>query len=246
MKPAIVFLDDGGVLHDNERRSAEWQRLLGEYLTPRLGGTPGSWGEANRTVFDAQWRRFEEWAAADAHDEEYIDFFGSGDESSRWLTEMCYAVGVQPPTGARCIAIAVSAQRYVRSRVQAGFVEAPIAVRSLFNAGYTLATSSGSTSEQLAGYLNALGVRDCFKGRLYGPDLVRAHKAGPVYYERILTDAGVDPSDALVVDDNPKAIGWAAEAGIPTVHIHRDSAAASDATHAVRDLNELAELLNAS
>ena len=52
-----VFLDDGGVLNDNERRTAEWGRLIADYLSPRLGGTREAWAEANRDVFDRQWRR---------------------------------------------------------------------------------------------------------------------------------------------------------------------------------------------
>ena len=56
-----IFLDDGGVLNDNDRRGAEWRRLIGEFLSPRLGGEPLAWGAANRIVFDAQWKRFESW-----------------------------------------------------------------------------------------------------------------------------------------------------------------------------------------
>ena len=33
-----VFLDDGGVLNDIERRIAEWGRLIADCLSPRLGG----------------------------------------------------------------------------------------------------------------------------------------------------------------------------------------------------------------
>lgn len=244
MNPRVVFLDDGGVLHDNERRAAEWRRLIGEYLTPRLGGDPDAWGEANRVVFDAQMQRFEEWSEVHAQDEVYVDFFSSDDEATRWLTEMCYEIGVRPPVGARCVAMAASTQRYVRSRVDSGFAEAPAAVRALFTAGFTLSTSSGEVSEELAGYMNALGIRDCFRGRLYGPDLIHTHKASPRYYERMLADAGVAPDDALVVDDNPKAIGWATEAGIPAVHLRRSGPEAADATHVIGNLNELLELLS--
>jgi len=43
-----IFLDDGGVLSDNERRHEHWTRLAGEYLARELGGDPARWGEANR------------------------------------------------------------------------------------------------------------------------------------------------------------------------------------------------------
>ncbi len=89
----------------------------------------------------------------------------------------------------------------------------------------------------------ALDIRDCFSGPLYGPDLVQAHKAGPKYYERILADRSVVPSDALFVDDNPKAVGWAAETGATAVHMCRNGDAAPDAHHVVGDLHQLAGLL---
>ena len=247
MKPAAqnvraIFIDDGGVLNDNERRAAEWQRLIGEYLSPRLGGEPLAWGEANRIVFEEQWERFEDWSASHTGDEEYVDFFSSGDESSRWLREMCEHVGVPTPDDRPKLAAAT--QRYVRARVRSGYEDAAPGVRALFDVGYTLATASGETSKELDFYLVALGIRDCFTGRLYGPDLVQAPKASPTYYERILADTGVSPASALVVDDSPNAVAWAGRAGMQTVHMCRQGEPAPAADHVVGSLLELVELLN--
>jgi FMN phosphatase YigB (HAD superfamily) len=61
-----------------------------------------------------------------------------------------------------------------------------------------------------------MGVRECF-GRLYGPDLLDCFKTGPDYYARLLADAGVAPANALVVDDSPQALAWAAATGARTV-----------------------------
>ena len=243
IKPAVIFLDDGGVLHDNERRGAEWRRLIGEYLAPRLGGEPLAWGEANRAAFDAQWARFQDWSAVHALDEEFVDFFMLGEENSRWLTDMCDAVGVQAPAGAECAALAAATQRFVQSRVQSGFDDAAPAVRVLSEAGFTLATASGETSQELESYLDAIGVRTFINGPFYGPDLVQAHKASPRYYERILADSGVAPADALFVDDNAKAVGWAASTGATTVHMCRQGEPAAAADHVVANLYELVELL---
>jgi HAD superfamily hydrolase (TIGR01509 family) len=245
MKPAqnvrAIFIDDGGVLNDNERRAAEWRRLIGEYLSPRLGGEPLAWGEANRIVFEEQWERFEDWSARHARDEEYVDFFSSSDESSRWLREMCGHVGV--PTPGDCPELSAATQRYVRARVRSGYEDAAPGVRALFESGYTLATASGETSKELDFYLVALGIRDCFAGRLYGPDLVQAPKASPTYYERILVDAGVPPASAIAVDDNPNAVAWARQAGMQAVHMCRQGEPAPAADHVVGSLLELGELL---
>ncbi len=59
-------------------------------------------------------------------------------------------------------------------------------------------------------------MRKCFD-RLYGPDLVGTLKDGPRFYERILKDSRVAARDALVVDDNPNAVGWAMRAGVRAV-----------------------------
>ena len=47
-----LFFDDGGVLNDNAARGPQWQRLVGEYLEPRLGGTAAGWGLANCLVME--------------------------------------------------------------------------------------------------------------------------------------------------------------------------------------------------
>jgi HAD superfamily hydrolase (TIGR01509 family) len=212
-----VFLDDGGVLNDNERRAAEWQRLVGEFLAPRLGGTPKAWGDANSAVFDQQWRRFEEWQRRAIERDEHGDFFGSAEERQRWLREMCAHVGVVAPQGAGCVELARQTEEYVIPRVRAAFPGAVDAVRALSSLGYTLSTASGAPSKDLERFLTGMGVRDLFAGRLHGPDLVRALKGGRSFYERIFADSSVSPDEALVVDDAPEALRHAAQAGARTV-----------------------------
>ena len=119
----VIFIDDGGVLNDNERRAVEWQRLIGEFLSPRLGGEPLAWGEANRIVFEDQWERYQIWAELHAQDDEFIDFFDADDEASRWIREMCEHVGVATPDDSTELASAT--QRYVRARVRSGFPDMP-------------------------------------------------------------------------------------------------------------------------
>ena len=244
MKPAMIFLDDGGVLNDNERRAAEWRRLVGEYLAPRLGGDPAAWGEANQIVFDAPWQRFEAWSEAHARDDHYVDFFTSRDERIRWLADMCQQVGVPVPRTEECYALSVATEQYVIPRIHAVFPDAVEAIRKLHAGDHALATASGGLSNDLSRYLEGMGVRECFAGRLYGPDLVQTHKASPLYYERILADTGIDPSDALFVDDNVRAVAWAAEAGARTVHMCRQGEPAPAADYVVSNLLELVDLLD--
>src|SRR5437867_989800 len=100
-QPFVIFLDDGGVMNDNSVRGPQWQRLVGEYLSPRLGGELEAWSAANRTVVEAQMARFRELSVSD-------DFMAWMDqEDVRWLREMCELVGVQAPrTFEDCLALA--------------------------------------------------------------------------------------------------------------------------------------------
>jgi HAD superfamily hydrolase (TIGR01509 family) len=155
----IIFLDDGGVMNDNNARALQWQRLVGEYFVPLLGGSPEAWSRANRVVTD---RLF---------------------EPDAW-----------------------------RRRVQAALPGVGDTIRALCRQGYMLHTASGESSLDLEGYLQAMGVRDCF-GRLYGPDLIDTLKEGPEYYDRIFADLGIAAAEALVVDDSPRATRWATQVG---------------------------------
>ncbi len=88
----IIFLDDGGVMNDNNVRALQWQRLVGEYFVPLLGGSPEAWSRANRVVtgrlFEPDaWRRRVQ-AAAD-----YRSF--DRDYQVEWLGGMCELVGFE-------------------------------------------------------------------------------------------------------------------------------------------------------
>jgi len=83
-----------------------------------------------------------------------------------------------------------------------------------------------------------LGVRRCF-GRLYGADLIGTFKEGPEYYARLFADAGVQPVEALAVDDSTDAIEWAARLGARTVLI---SSLPHPQTGVTSHLGSLAEL----
>jgi len=50
--PLNIFLDDGGVITDKQRRAAEFGRLVGDYFVPLLGGTEEAWARAHHTVVD--------------------------------------------------------------------------------------------------------------------------------------------------------------------------------------------------
>jgi phosphoglycolate phosphatase-like HAD superfamily hydrolase len=87
-------------------------------------------------------------------------------------------------------------------------------------------------------------VRECFAGPLYGPDVVNTPKEGPRYYTRIFADAGVDPCDAIVVDDFPDALAWARAAGARTAWVRSERGVARDADLALGGLRDLPAALD--
>jgi len=142
-----------------------------------------------------------------------LDFLAFRAQSDRdWLVGMTEMVGVEAPEGDACLRLAREAYGFVTRRVRSAFPGAVDAIRQLHTTGYPLYTASGEDSDHLDGYLQGMGVRDLFR-TLYGPDLVNTAKEAPGYHSRIFEDAGVEPGEAVVVDDSPLVIAWAREAG---------------------------------
>lgn len=237
MTRLTLFIDDGGVLSDNRVRGPQWQRLVGEFFAPVLGGSKEAWAEANREVITAileptAWReRLQAAPDFESFDRQYL---------IDWLAMMCKLVGVPRPPDEESLALGRRASAWITSQIRAAFPGAADAVRALHSRGYTLHTASGETSYDLDGYLKGMGVRECFD-RLYGIDLVEAFKIEPLFYERIFEDAGVSPTEALVVDDNPDAVTWAAQAGARVVLVG-DSGGRQPSVEPLRRIGSLAEL----
>jgi HAD superfamily hydrolase (TIGR01509 family) len=234
----VVFLDDGGVMNEPESRHAQWTRLVAEFFALRLGGSLEAWAKANRIVngslsSSAAWD--ERVRAAPDHASFYRAYHID------WLGGMCDLVGVPRPVDDVAASLAHTATRSICQSVRSAFPGAVEAIRALHARGYRLFTASGEPSWELEGYLEGMGVRDCFE-RLYGPDLIATFKSGPLYYELVLADAGISPESALIVDDSPRAIAWAASVGARTVLVGPPNG--SLVTAGIQSLAELPQLLD--
>jgi HAD superfamily hydrolase (TIGR01509 family) len=223
-------------MNDNSRRAGQWQRLVGEYFSTILGGSPEAWAEANRVVATAMFER-DAWQARSAAAASYDDFERT--YFSDWLGRMCEYVGAPQLPEEERVDLARRASAWIVPRTVAAFPGAVEAVRLLRDRGYRLHTASGTSSTDLEAYLGAMGVRHCF-GRLYGPDLVDTLKSGPRYYERVFADAGVAPAEALVVDDNPNVLKWVRDLGAQPVLV--DPAQDYGDADGLRVISSLAEL----
>ncbi len=233
MSPLNIFLDDGGVITAKQRRAAEFGRLVGDCFVPLLGGTQEAWTRAHSAVVDrlADPQSLSACASAD-----FVGFYRA--YQLRWVAGMCELLGLPTPPEEECLDLAYRALGWITRRIQAALPGAVEAIHLLHRQGYALHTASGSCSLELAGSFKGLGVRRCF-GRLYGADLINTFKEGPQYYARLFADAGVQPAEALVVDDSAEATRWAARLGARTVLV---SASPHPETGTTPRLESLAEL----
>jgi len=156
----------------------------------------------------------------------------------RWVAGICQLLGLPALPEEECLDLAYRALGWITRHLQAALPGAIEAIRLLHHQGYALHTASGSCSLELVGALEGMGVRHCF-GRLYGADLINTFKEGPEYYARLFADVGVQPLEALVVDDSADALDWAARLGGSTVLV---SASPHTETGAIPRLGSLAEL----
>jgi FMN phosphatase YigB (HAD superfamily) len=237
-RPAL-FIDDGGVMNANARRGRQWQRLVGQYFAPRLGGASRAWAAANADVANRLFAEYETHFDADPG-ASFLTYWTTYQEA--WLSGMCTAVRVALPADrAAWSRLCRDCESFVTRRVRAACPGVVQEVRRLHAAGYVLRTASGERSWELEGYLTGMGVRSCFVA-LYGVDLVDTAKASQLFYERIFVHAGVPPDGALVVDDSERALDWAADLGARTV-LCRPEAPANNRHLHVRRLADLSRVL---
>lgn len=231
-----IFLDDGGVMNDNSVRGPQWQRLVGEFMALRLGREPRDWAEANRNSFEEAFRQFELRSQRELLTDIWDDYLFD------WLRLMCEQVGVSVPGREDAVSIANEAHAHITRRVHAAYPGAVDAIRRLHAEGYRLHTASGGRSHELAGILEAMGVRGLFV-RLYGPDLVGLPLQGSRYYRRIFEDCGCEAEESVVVDESPERLDWVIEAGAVAVLVSPGGQAPNVDCPIISSLVELPALL---
>jgi len=196
---------------DKCQRGKQWHALTGDYFASLFGRTAREWNVAHQIVAE---RLMDQGGAMQQATPDFITFYHTYNRC--WLSGMCELLGLPIPAEEECLVLAEAAIVSISSRIQAALPGAVAAIQTLHAQGYVLHTASGCLSFEIAGYLEAVGVRPCF-GRCYGADLINTFKQGPEYFERLFADSGLRPRDALVVDDCSDALSWAAQVGARTM-----------------------------
>ena len=226
-----IFLDVYGVLMDPAPLAAQWQRLVGEFLSPRLGGDPGAWGEANRYAADRMFARYRDPGGTPRETH--------GRLRRLWFREMCEQVGIAAPKQAGALAEETFA--WVSERLSASFPGTADTLGVLKARGGRLFTAAGLVSQDAAAYLRGLGVRELFE-ETYGTDVIDRWKTNAGFYRKILEHSGVRPEDAMTVDDQERCLDWATRAGFARTLLL--APAGTPSTHEViASLSELVDRL---
>ena len=235
-----IFIDDGGVMNDNECRGQQYLQYLPEYFVPRLGGKAEAWQAANTVVAT---RQYEEFISGTGFPEQggYRD--AGRKMAIEWIREQCDIVGVDAPQDDEsCVRMTREAHLYVATRSDCNYPGVVEAIRMLHRDGYRLYTASGTDLFLLKAHLTKSGVLELFT-QTYGPDLIDTHKGSRHYYEGVLADSGESPSTALFLDDSEKSIGWIVEAGARGVLVSPEQPDNSEAIAVLAALSELPDFL---
>jgi HAD superfamily hydrolase (TIGR01509 family) len=234
-----LFFDDGGVMSDNSRKGEQWKDLLVEYFVPRYGGKPSLWREANHQVVKILMEKFKQLIDKGTN-LDYNKFQDFEDETS--INYMFDAVGVKRPPKHEYYTIRREYEEWLAPQLKVDIEGIIFVVKSLKTEGYTLHTASGHSSWVLKGILTGMGIIDCFTN-YYGPDIVNVMKGGLEFYRRIFAHTQVNPSHAIVIDDNPKLLKYAGQLGANTIQSCVKKASIPKTKYYYNHPNELPELI---
>jgi FMN phosphatase YigB (HAD superfamily) len=197
-----LFLDVYGVLMDPSALAPQWQRLVGEFLVPRLGGEPDAWGAANKYAAERMFARYRDPGGTPRETH--------GRLRRLWFREMCEHAGIRPPEQAGRLAEETFA--WVTERLRAFLPDTVKALRMLKARDTRLFISAGLVSQDADAYLRGMGVRDLFE-EIYGTDVIDRWKTNAGFYRKVLEHSGVRPEEAMTVDDQERCLDWARRAG---------------------------------
>lgn len=93
------------------------------------------------------------------------------------------------------------------------------AVRTLYDAGYTLHVASANDSEHLRSALAGAELERYFT-TLFGPDLIDCAKEGPEFYACLFAFLHLPPEQAIIIDNDPLALAWAMQAGARGIQVN--------------------------
>lgn len=243
-----ILLDFDGVINDMERMMRQSHLAIAEGMVTEHGGDLKQWlGALERAAAAA-----DQWAPeSPLRNSDVVRWLREYDRV--WLEELFAAGGIRPPAEGKAeLGWHIREEAY--GKIDSVYPDVPKALPLLKRGGRkgniaggidgrTLYIASGGRKARLEVMSRKAGLRDYFR-ELFGCDTVNALKESPEYYRRIFDRLGASPSLSLTVDDNPKCIAWAQEAGARAALLDRKGQDSStDADFVASDLFQLARAL---
>jgi HAD superfamily hydrolase (TIGR01509 family) len=210
------------------------------YFSPRFGGAPDEWKEANTYAFTALMKNYNDYSTNNPYIE-YADY--KKKERDQWILDTFKAMKMEVPDLGTRLKLAKEATHWIIQRIQSSYPGVIKTVEFLAKKGFTLCTASGEASDELNGYLTGMGIQNYFS-KLYGPDLINTLKASKRFYDEIFLDLEIEATQAIVVDDSPKAISWAATTGATTIHVlHSGKCISKYCNYHISSLEDIQQIL---
>ena len=230
-----VFFDNGGVMNDNRIRGLQYQKLVGEYFTPKFGGEPYLWAESNVNFIEEIMKEYSD-AICEGSDIDYKTYHA--DFVTRWIEEMFNYVGIKLPAKSEYKQIYQDAIEYINPNVRSAYPGVVDTIKKLKRLGFKLYTASAEDSFELKGYLQGMRIRDLFEN-FYGPDLVNTHKTNDNFFKRVFDDVWFEPDRTIVIEDKPKFLECALNSGANVIQACLTGEFEPSFQYYIEDMNDL-------
>lgn len=210
---SFLFIDFDNTLCEMSSHREQFTQKLAELLSVEFDHDVEDWRPALRRELDASLANYARKFAGDplAGYSAWID-----EERVRVTTAVFAAIGAPLPTHEPVIDLAKRLQFDALTDCISIFPGVEDALRVLFDMGIRIQLASGQESEYLLAALIGGGIESFIESK-FGPDLVDCAKEGPEFYRRIFNVCEIQPSEAIVVDDQAMCLDWAEEAGARVV-----------------------------
>jgi FMN phosphatase YigB (HAD superfamily) len=205
-----IFFDDGGVLNNNEIRGEQWKKLIPKYFLPRFGGTEQIWSYANHLVINEEMEKLEKLWIAKKRPEDFNVFWKKF--MTDWVDQMFAYAGISLPEIDK-IELFKDVSKFVIPQIRSANEGVKETLKILWERGYNLYTASGEVSWELKDYIIGMQCEAYFHDLYYGPDLINEGKLSPKFFTKVFQDVGIEPCQAILVDDNPFFLEYAKQAG---------------------------------
>jgi beta-phosphoglucomutase-like phosphatase (HAD superfamily) len=226
-------------MNDNRLRGIQWQKLVGEFFSPKFGGELHEWAEGN-FEFITRFIDEEKIAIEEGTITDYLGHYSKF--QSNWVTSMFEFVGIDVPQKGLHSKIYLDAINYITPNVKASFPGLNESIKKLHNLGFRLSTASAEHSTELKGYLRGMRVINRFEN-FYGPDLINTHKSMTNFYDKIFEDMNLDPRRAIVVDDVPRYLDNAERSGANVIQACLTEELEASFQYYVNHMSELPEIV---